>query len=144
MRPLFNGMVGAKKSLSSMSSEVLVNILEIDSRKICKSTEEMIYSMEKCNKEKENENDDKKIIIGSMDVVSLYPRIKAERAAEIVKDAIKKSRVVFEGIDIDALGKYLRTYSTTEELEKAGFADIIPTKPGKKRKKAVVPKEKAR
>ena len=46
MRPICNGMVGPKKALSGIVSEVLENVSEICDHKICKSTEEMIYSFE--------------------------------------------------------------------------------------------------
>ena len=54
MRPICNGMVGPKKPLSEMVSETLETILEVDGVKICKSTEDMIYSFETYNKSSEN------------------------------------------------------------------------------------------
>ena len=49
MRPICNGMVGAKKSLSEMVSELLEAVLELNGEKVCKSTEEMICSMKTIN-----------------------------------------------------------------------------------------------
>merc|ERR1711954_531553 len=99
-------MSGAKKSASEITSEVLENILELKETYLCKSSEEMIYNIEEYNKREDIDKSEN--VIGSMDVVSLYPRIKTERAAEIVRDAIIQSKVEIEGIDIDELGKYLR------------------------------------
>ena len=99
MRPICNGMVGPKKPLSEMVSETLETILEVNENEICKSTEEMIYAFEMYNKHKTDEPK----IIGSMDVKSLYPSIKAEEAAAIVREEIIMSKVSFTGLDVDEL-----------------------------------------
>ena len=39
------------------------------------------------------------MVIGSMDDLSLYTRLEAERSANIVKEEIKKSNIKFENID---------------------------------------------
>ena len=53
MRPIVNAMVGAKKTLSEMFSEVLENVLEVEEDDtICRSTEELICTFEKYNNEK--------------------------------------------------------------------------------------------
>ena len=45
----------------------------------------------------------------------LYPNIKAERAAAIVKEMIVNSDIKFEGLDLEELGKYLRINLSSKE-----------------------------
>ena len=73
--------------------------------------------------------------IGSMDVNSLYTKIKGDVAAEIVKNEIKQSNIKLEGLDVEEMGKYLRTNLTSKQIEEKGMEDIIPFKKKKKRKK---------
>ena len=85
MRPIVNAMAGPKRALSDMFSDVLEQVLDVNNDEIwCKSTEELLHSIESYNDiAKANENNDgkkKKKIVGSMDAISLYPSIKADRA----------------------------------------------------------------
>ena len=80
-----------------------------------KSTEEFLYLVEKYNKENKNRN--KSVIIGSMDAVNLYPSIKPDMAADIIKKLIVDTDVDFKGIDRDELGRYLRENMTQEEVD---------------------------
>ena len=42
-------------------------------------------------------------IVGSMDVISLYPSLEAERSAEIIIEVVMNSNITFDNIDIEEL-----------------------------------------
>ena len=99
MRPVVNGMKGPKRSSSELISAALGKIRDIMKPKsVIKSTEEFLYWVEKYNKE--NKNRDKSVIIGSMDAVNLYPSIKPDKAADIIKKLIVDTEVDFKGIEL--------------------------------------------
>ena len=135
LRPICNGMAGPKKPLSEMVSDALENILEYQDHDLCDSTEGMIHVIEKYNKENGNKNLEKKKIVGSMDVKSLYPKLRAEPAAEIVKESIKMSKIKLDGLDVEEMGKFLRMSMSTKEIEEKGLKEILSYKRRKKKKK---------
>ena len=51
------------------------------------------------------ENESIKKVIGSMDAVSLFTRLEAEKSSEILKEEVMRSEVEFEDIDEEELGK---------------------------------------
>merc|ERR1711954_394672 len=89
MRPIENSMDGPKKTISDIFSDLGSAVIEsIENDIICSSTEEVLETFEEYNKKRDeningNGTDN---IIGSMDAVSLFTRLEAERSAEIVKE----------------------------------------------------------
>ena len=49
----------------------------------------------------------KSSIIGSMDITSLYPSLKVEKCADIIREEVNKSRTTFENIDMYETEIYL-------------------------------------
>ena len=137
MRTLCNAMMGPKKPLSEMVSDVLENMLDIDTPDICESTEGMIFSIEAYNNSKKINKKDGTKVLGSMDVKSLYSNIRTDEAAKIVKEEFIRSKVEFDGVDVDELAKALRLNLTTKEIDEKGLEMYLPFKRRKvKRKKS--------
>ena len=135
MRPMVNAMMGPKKALSEIYSKVINYVVECEETEtVCKNTEELLGAFEEFNKNNENTrntNDGKekeKLIIGSMDAISLYPSIKVDRAEEIVKQKIIESDIKLEGLDVMEIGKYLRKNLTSKEIGEKGFKQLLPQK----------------
>ena len=95
---------------------------------ICKSTAEMLSSFEAYNETVTDDNIKIKKIVGSMDAVALYPSIKADESAEIIRNEVIQTNVTFEGLDMDEVGKFLRKNLTQTEIDDKGLTEIIPTK----------------
>ena len=129
MRPIVNAMDGPKKTVSDIFSDVATPVIEsMKNDVLCYSTEELLESFERFNKSIQSyeENDSSKYIVGSMDATALYPSLEAEKSAEIVKNAVKRSKVVFENIDMNELGIYLRTNLPQEYIREQGLDELLP------------------
>merc|ERR1711954_249438 len=129
MRPTVNSMDGPKKNTSDIYSDVLMGVVKArDNGILCTSTEELIEAFVANNKtDKKHEVKNKgKRIISSMDAVSLFTNLEAERSSDIVREKTVKSKVKFNNIDIQELGIYLRKNMSNEDINKRGFDDILP------------------
>ena len=133
MRPIMNAMSGPKRALSDMFSDVLEQVLDINNDEIwCKSTKELLHAIESYNKETKSKtltnNEKEKKIVGSMDVITLYPSIEAERAAEIVVAEVTDSEANFVGLNTQELSKFIRKNMNQKQIDEKGFTDILPIK----------------
>ena len=91
----------------------------------CKSTEEMIAGME----EKVNSRDDiEEMIIGSMDVKSLYPSLLATQSTEIVTEVFMETNLAIEGINWIETGKYLAINLSKDEINQLGLQEVVSTR----------------
>merc|ERR1711954_143626 len=129
MRPTVNSMNSPKKNTSGIYSDVLMGVVKArDKGILCTSTEELIEALVanyKTDKKHEVKNKGKRII-SSMDAVSLFTNLEAERSSDIVREETVKSKVKFNNIDIQELGIYLRKNTSNEDINKRGFDDILP------------------
>ena len=147
MRPIVNAMAGPKRPLSDMFSDVVEKVLDISNdENWCRSTEELLSSIEILNSKikavYETKTDVNTKIIGSMDAISLFPSIKANRAAEIVVSEVIASDVNFDGLNIKELSRYLRKNLSNKEIDDKGLGEVIPSK--KKKKENNLPEEKTK
>ena len=130
MMAIVNAMDGPKKTLSDIFSDLMNGIVEASNdNTLCSSTEELLEAFETYNKEVEHNVAnvaDGKRIVGSMDAVSLYPSLKANRSAEIVKEVIMNCNVKFNNINFEELGIYLRTNLPRQYIQEEGYDDILP------------------
>merc|ERR1711954_221528 len=129
MRPTVNSMDGPKKNTSDIYSYVLMGVVKArDKGILCTSTEELIEAFVANNKtDKKHEGKNKgKRVISSMDAVSLFTNLEAERSSDIVRKETVKSKVKFNNIDVHELGIYLRKNMSNEDINKRGFDDILP------------------
>ena len=63
-----------------------------------------------------------------MDAISLYPSLEVEKSAEIIKQEVIGSNVVFDNIDKHELGIYLRTNLSQEYITNNGYDEVLPSK----------------
>ena len=64
-------------------------------------------------------------IIGS-DVVALYPNIEVTRAAEIMKEAVMKSEMEFDNIDLMECSRYVALNWTNAECRTSKLRRVLP------------------
>ena len=129
MRPIVNAMDGPKKTASDIYSDVLSAV--VDSRNygtLCSSTEELLEAFESYNKSNNLSKNKEERVVGSMDAVSLYPSLEANRSAEIIIEEVIRSEVNFENIDSHELGIYLRKNLSSEYIEEKGYSKFLPRK----------------
>ena len=68
------------------------------------------------------------MIIGSTDVVALYPSLDIIFTIDKVCEVFFESDISIQGIDYAELGLYLAVTTTPEVLTKLGIADVYPTR----------------
>ena len=137
LRPIMGAYIGPNVGLANIGGLIIRRIAEeTDTGFVCKSTEEMQYRFEKYNKERIEKNlGDKNIIIGSMDVEKWYPRLNPKRLGVAVKNMVIVSEIEFEGINYEAVSKYLGKFMTKEEIEDENMEEILYIKVKKTRRK---------
>ena len=70
------------------------------------------------------------LVVFSMDVVALYPNILAEMAKVAVAEAIERTEMDWENIDVVNLQRYVAMTLSKEEIKDKGLQDIIPDPKG--------------
>ena len=68
------------------------------------------------------------LIIGSTDVVALYPSLDIIFTIDKVCEVFFESDISIQGIDYAELGLYLAVTTSPEVLTKLGIADVYPTR----------------
>ena len=136
MRPIVNAMDGPKKTISEIFSDALMAVVEArNDGTLCSSTEELLEAFEGFNKTiNDNYSNHIRRIVGSMDAVSLYPNLEANRCAEIILEEVIKSDVTFENIDMHEVGMYLRKNLSSEYIKEEGYEHLLPKKVKNKNK----------
>ena len=120
----------ASRSHNGQASHLLSLILNEMAREYdvseteCRSTEEMISTMEKTN----SRNDITELFVGSTDVKALYPSLLAGPTVAIVMEAFLETNIKFEGIDWAEAGKYLAISFSKEEIGNLGLVELVSTR----------------
>ena len=65
------------------------------------------------------------VIVGS-DVESLYPSLDADQVAEIVHDAVMRSRITFDGVQYQEGARYIVLNSSEEECRSGPLKRVLP------------------
>ena len=118
-----------RKNLSDNYSDVLLGIVEVRNNGIlCSNTEELLESFEDNNRKTKDIPKEKqeKRIVGSMDAVSLFTRLEANKLAEIVREEVIKSKEKFNNVDHLELGIYIRKTLSESEVKEKGYERILP------------------
>ena len=128
MRPTVNSMDGPKKNISDNYSDILVGIVKArDKGVLCSSTEELLESFEENNSKREKASKSAgERVIGSMDAVSLFTKLEANRSADIVREETLKSKIKFQNVDTHEIGIYLRKNMSNEETKRKDLEHILP------------------
>ena len=138
--PPVRPVCAAKSAPNSRMSYFLCKMLNelcesVEEHNECKSSEEMRSHFDKFNNEQAENAGDKKRKLLSMDVKSMYPRIKRKVAAQAVKDLVMETDVEFENVDYHEVAKYLAVMLTPAEIEDEKLTDVIPKRVKKARRK---------
>ena len=131
VRPIMGAVVGPNVGLSNFIGREIIRRVadDADSDTVCKSTEELLSRFEVYNRDRVNNGYDKeKMILASMDIKKWYQSTLAKPSAKVIKKMIINSGLEFEGIDYDAISKYLAEHMTKEEIEEESFEEIIHRK----------------
>ena len=127
MRPVCSATEANNGALSDILAEVCTTLgdeLDREVKTLCLSTEEMLVGIEMVNAKKE---EIRKLVVLSMDVEKMYPRMKAERVAAVVADEYRASTLKVE-VDPVALGLYLAIMVEREELVAKGLGEVVQTR----------------
>ena len=125
VRPVCGAVVGYNCKLSHIVSVLLAEVWKSkENSAICMSTEDMIAEMNRVNQNQEDEN----LIIGSTDVVALYPSLDIEFTIDKVCEVFFESNISVRGTDDLELGLYLALTTSSEVLTTMGIADVCPTR----------------
>ena len=89
----------------------------------CGSTEALLQEFEKVNNEGLV---GETLVVGSLDIKSLYPSLDITRCAEVVREKLYESEIVFKGLEWKEVALYLRYHVTDEELEKLRLTKFCP------------------
>ena len=117
--------------MSEIFSDAITPVVESRNNGIlCYSTEELLEVLESFNNCKENPSNQNlpRRVVGSMDAISLYPSLEVERSAEIIKEEVMKSDVIFDNIDNHELGIYLKKNLSDEYIHMNKYENLLPTK----------------
>ena len=109
-----------------MLSDIIEPITKLSP--VCKeaqSTEEIMREIEDCNT-RLLLNPSRNIMVGSMDVVALYPSIDQRLGARIVAEEFLKSGIEVQGVDYRAASIYLSVNVHKDELQREGLLHLIP------------------
>jgi hypothetical protein len=147
-RPVCGASFGPNSALSDVLSE-WVDVLadEMTGGGEVRATEELSYHFETTNKQLGGKvgvggrqelflgpgGATGGITIGSLDVVSMFPNLKAVPVSKMAGRAVLESSVEFAGVDYQMVGIYLALSYPRHELVKLGLSDFIPireVKPG--------------
>ena len=71
-----------------------------------RATEELSFHIEQCNR-RLIKLGAKPVTIGSLDVVSMFPNLKASYVSKMVFEALNNSQIDFQGFDYQQIGIYL-------------------------------------
>ena len=139
-RPVCAGNRAYNNKLSHMISKIIKMVGE-EKDSNCESTEEILAEIKAINEKEERKNSDEEeeeeIIIGSLDVVALYPSMDIEFTAERVSEAFIESEVEIRGINVKELGLYIMLNKTEEEIKEKDIAKFCPKRKTKKGKPTV-------
>ena len=125
VRPVCGAVVGYNCKLSHVMSVILAEVWKSrENSAICMSTEDMIAEMNRTIKNQEDDG----LIIGSTDVVVLYPSLGIDFTIDKVCEVFFESDISIQGIDYAELGLYLTVTTSPEVLTKLGIAGVCPTR----------------
>ena len=155
IRPVVNGKAGPNAGLANLISRILrplrKQVVRNTGNEVI-STEELLRWIEEYNKERERKNREleeeeiggaraprryiargckqmqgEQIVVGSMDVKSLYPSCKAKQTGEHIIEFFKNTDLTFNGVHVNSIVKYL---ALTGFKGEGGLEDYIPKPKG--------------
>ena len=133
--PKSRPIVAASEGLTTALGEILSDVIEPIARTRgedehnyeAQSTEELMRDIEDTSIKAEEEGWDD-LVVGSMDVVALYPSIDQTQAAKVVARRYLESGIVTEDVNYRAASIYLAVNADRDELIREGLAELIPAR----------------
>ena len=125
VRPVCGAVVGYNCKLSHLVSVVLTEVWKSrENSAICTSTEDMIAEMNRVNQDQGNDN----LIIGSTDVIALYPSLDIEFTIDKVCEVFYESKISIRSVNSQELGLYLALTTSPEVLARMEITNVCPTR----------------
>ena len=126
--PRVRPVCGAKECLTRRVSYLLCQLIigmapGVESQ--CDSTDDLLIEFERINRERDA---DERWVVGSLDVVSLYPSLNVERCVREVRVRMDSSDMVVSGLQWKDIALYLRYHLTQDEIEREGLGQVCPTR----------------
>ena len=122
MRPVCGARECLTKRTSYLLSKLLAPIIPQGGTQ-CESTDELLAEFERVNKQRDA---DPRWVVGSLDVKSLYPSLDIEVCAIVVAKAVMDSGLVFENLQWQEIGLYLRYQMEEGLLSAEGLLHMCP------------------
>ena len=91
---------------------------------MCLSTEEVVAEIDAVN----NRDHPRGLIIGSTDVVALYPSLDIDFTVNKVCDVIRRSPIQFAELCYEELGLYVAIHTSLEEIDSLALTGVCPTR----------------
>lgn len=124
--PRVRPLCGAKECSTRRTSFLLCQVLTpliAQGNTQCGSTDELLNKIEKVNRVRDA---DHRWIVGSLDVVSLYPSLDIDVCAVVIATALIESDIEFKKLNWCEIALYLRYNMSQEELEQEGLDEWCP------------------
>ena len=137
--PKSRPVVTASSGMSTRAGDILADVLE--PLVMCdlpryedQSTEEVLHQLETAQ-ENIREGGHTDTVVGSLDVVGLYPNIDQREAAEIVGEFVNDSSIEIKDVDWSSAVVFLASNMSEDQVEKSGQKKWIPARTKKKGKR---------
>ena len=121
-RPICGANSSANSRLSYLLNLLISEVWKRDTCTICLSTEELKSEIDHVNQLIIN----RKVIVGSTDVVALYPSLDIPFTVDRVCDVIYESNLKFEGLWYEEIGLYIAIHCNRQQLTEIGIEDVCP------------------
>ena len=89
----------------------------------CESTDELLGEFEKVNEERDA---DRRWVVGSLDVVSLYPSLDVDVCAKVVAETMMESDMVLKNLKWLDIALYLKYHMDPDFMDVVGLSDVVP------------------
>ena len=128
LRPIMGATVGPNVAVTNfIASEIVRKVAdEASVGNDCKSTEELLFSLEQYNKSRfEKGASNRKVVLASMDIDKWFPNMKLKPMTTEIKEMIERSGIEFKEIEYDAASKFLGERMTIEEIIEENMEDLL-------------------
>ena len=123
-RPVCGANRAATMRLSYLLNLIISEVWKDNSITVCLSTEEMVAEIDAVN----SRDHPRGLIIGSTDVVALYPSLDIDFTVNKVCEVIRKSPIQFAELWYEELGLYVAIHTSVEEIDSLGLTEVCPTR----------------
>ena len=124
-RPVVNAGTSVNSRLGDVVSDILAAVNNADEHTDeCNSTEEMLYHLGEAAREVAKKG--KKVVVASEDADALYPNLDIIQSAKICGEAVRESKLNFDGVDYVWAGKYLAMTCSPVEIAESGLSEVVP------------------